>query len=278
MPTNLPTNLLRSFVAIVDAGTMRNASDRVFVTQAALSVQIRRLEELVQQELFQRTGRRLTITPAGELLLDYARKMLALNDEAVATVAAGSFSGPIRVGMVQDFADSLLSGLFAQFAELHPEAQVFARVAGTDELLALLDRQQIDIVLGFSHAEDPRAIARAKMEWFGDPALLRADVIPLAVVEEPCRFRAAAIRALDEAGRPYRIAVETPNLSTMRAAVSAGLGLTCRTRFFVRDQAITPPSDFPALPEVTCILEVSDSLNSTTDRLATLTRQAIAAF
>ena len=88
MPVNLPTNLLRSFVAIVDTGSMLNASEKVFVTQSALSLQIKRMEELLQQSLFHREGRRLTLTPAGDLMLDYARKILTLHDEAVTAVMA----------------------------------------------------------------------------------------------------------------------------------------------------------------------------------------------
>src|ERR1700710_775028 len=137
MPVNLPTTLLRSFVAIVDTGSMLNAAEQVFVTQSALSLQIKRLEELVQQPLFTREGRRLALTAAGDVLLDYARRILALHDEAVQAVNSGHFSGPVRVGMVQDFAETLLSGLLARFAALHPDSQIYGRVAGTVELLAL---------------------------------------------------------------------------------------------------------------------------------------------
>lgn len=277
MPVNLPTNLLRSFVAIVDTGSMLNASEQVFVTQSALSLQIKRLEELVQQSLFHRDGRRLSLTPAGELMLDYSRRVLALHDEALAAVSAGQFSGPARVGMVQDFAENLLSGLLAQFAELHPEVQIFARVAGTAELLGLLDRRQLDIVLGFSGAQDPNAVARAPMAWFGNPDLLARDILPIAVLEPPCRFREAAIRVLEEAGRPYRIAVETPNLTTLRAAVVAGLAITSRTRLFLRDEALDT-NELPALPSVACILRTSDNLDTATHRLAQLAEETIRAL
>ena len=148
MPVNLPTNVLRSFVAIVDTGSMLQAADRVFVTQSALSLQIRKLEELLQQSLFVRDGRRLSLTPAGTLMLDYARRVLALHDEAVSAVGSGQFTGPIRIGMVQDFAEALLSGVLARFAELHPDSQLFARVAGTNELLSLLGRDELDIMIG----------------------------------------------------------------------------------------------------------------------------------
>lgn len=277
MPVNLPTTLLRSFVAIVDSGSMLGASEQVFVTQSALSLQIKRLEELLQQSLFVREGRRLSLTRAGDMMLDYARRVLDLHDEAIAAVSTGRFVGPARVGMVQDFAETLLTGLLARFSELHPDAQIYARVAGTAELQALLERRQLDIVLGFAAGGDPSAITTAPMSWYGDAELARRSVIPLAVLEQPCRFREAAIRALDEAGRPYRITVETPNLTTLRSAVSAGLGLTCRTHLFLRD---TTPIDLPLpeLPRVACILQTADTLDIATQRLADLARETVLAL
>lgn len=276
MPVNLPTNLLRGFVAIVDSGSMLNASEKVFITQSALSLQIKRLEELLQQALFHREGRRLSLTPAGDLMLDYARKVLALHDEAVNAVSAGQYAGPARIGMVQDFAETLLSGLLARFAELHPEAQIYARVAGTADLLAMLDTRQLDIVLGFAANNDPNAITIAPMAWYGRQELLADPTVPLAVLEPPCRFREAAIRTLEDAGRPYRITVETPNLTTLRAAVSAGLGVTCRTHLFSHDEPIDLP-DMP-LPKVSCILQTAPSLSHATGRLAELTRETVAAL
>jgi len=270
MPVNLPTNLLRSFVAIVDAGSMLNAAEHVFVTQSALSLQIKRLEELLQQPLFAREGRRLTMTPAGEVLLDYARRVLTLHDEAVAAVSFGQFSGPIRIGMVQDFAETLLSGLLARFSELHPDTQIYARVAGTAELLGLLERGQLDIVLGYAGAEDNDALKRSSMLWFGRDELADRSVIPLAVLEEPCRFREAAIAGLDAAGRRWRIAVETPNLTTLRAAVEAGLGLTCRTQNFLPEPTSVARGTLPDLPQVAYIVRTHAGQDQAADRLIEL--------
>lgn len=275
MPVNLPTNLLRSFVAIVDTGSMLHASERVFVSQSALSLQIKRLEELLQQSLFHREGRRLALTAHGDLMLEYARKVLDLHDEAVAAVTNGQFAGPARIGMVQDFAELLLTGLLSQFAELHPEAELYSRVAGTAELMDLLERRQLDIVLGFAAANDRAAVTTAPMAWFGKEDLARIDTVPLAVLETPCRFREAAIRALEDAGRPYRITVETPNLTTLRAAVDAGLGVTCRTGLFLRDAPIEAGL-LPDLPHVSCILHTAPGLDGPTSQLATLAREVVA--
>jgi DNA-binding transcriptional LysR family regulator len=278
MAVNLPTTMLRSFIAIVDTGSMLNASEQVFVTQSALSLQIKRLEELVQQPLFLREGRRLLLTAAGTVLLGYARRVLAIHDEALAAISSRSFTGPVRIGMVQDFADLLLTGLLARFAELHADAQIFARVAGTAELQEMLERGQLDIVIGYAASGDPRALCVAPMQWLGDDALTERDALPLAVLEKPCRFREAAIAALDAAGTPWRIAVETPNLTTLHAAVTAGLAVTCRTNVFLRDLPVIAHGRLPSLPDVSCILLSREEGSEASRHLADLAADLIGAL
>ena len=275
MPVNLPTNLLRSFVAIVESGSMLSAAEQVFVTQSALSLQVKRLEDLLQQSLFVRDGRRLALTPAGDVLLDYARRVLMLHDEAVTAVSSHQFAGPVRIGMVQDFADTLFTGLLATFSALHPDAQIYARVAGTAELQTLLERRQLDVILGFSAANDPNAVATAPMQWYGPAELARKSVVPLAVIEQPCRFREAAVRSLESANIPFRIAIETPNLSTLNAAVQSGLAITARTHLFLRDLTPLESNEMPPLPPVTCIVDTAQDLEASAKRLADLMKDIV---
>ena len=232
MVVNLPTDLLRSFAAIVDAGSMLRATERVFVTQSALSLQMKRLEDLVQTQLFARAGRRLTLTPAGQSMLTHAREILAANDRAVTALNGDVLAGPARIGFVQDFAETLLSGVLARFVRLNPETQLQVRVGNSTELFDLLHAGQMDVVLGISAQDDPAAVRTAPMKWLGKAALRRQEVLPLAMLEPPCRFRDAALAALEQAGRPHRIVLETPSLAALRAAVDSGLGLTCRTTSF----------------------------------------------
>ena len=254
---------------------MLNAAEQVFVTQSALSLQVKRLEDLLQQSLFVRDGRRLALTPAGDVLLDYARRVLNLHDEAVVAVSSHQFAGPVRIGMVQDFADTLFTGLFASFSALHPDAQIFARVAGTTELQTLLERRQLDVILGFAAANDANAIVSAPMQWYGPAELARKSVVPLAVIEQPCRFREAAVKSLESANIPFRIAVETPNLSTLKAAVQAGLAVTARTHLFLRDLATLNSNEMPPLPPVACIVDTAQDLDPAARRLADLMKDIV---
>jgi DNA-binding transcriptional LysR family regulator len=274
MVVNLPTELLRSFVAIVDSGTMLRASERVFVTQSALSLQMKRLEDTVQSQLFHREGRRLVLTPAGESFLGHAREILASNDRAVAALTGDALAGPARVGMVQDFAETLLSGVLARFSALNPDSQLQVRVGGSLELLELLKADRLDVVLCMGAADDPRALTVARTVWFGDEAHLSADVLPLAILEEPCRFREAALGALQAAGRPYRVVLETPSLSVLRAAVESGLAVSCRTTAFSQKR-LPPDAGLPALPPVAFVSHTRASPHPAIARLAEMLRASV---
>jgi len=276
MAVNLPTDLLRSFAAIVDSGSMLRATERVFVTQSALSLQMKRLEETLQASLFRRDGRRLSLTPAGETLLGYTREILSTNDRAVAALTGDVLPGPARVGLVQDFAETLLTGVLSHFARLNGETQLQVRVGGSAELLDLLTSDRLDVVLCMGPQDDPAALKTAPMVWLGNPALAELEVLPLAVLEVPCRFRDAALAALDAAGRRYRIVLETPSLSALRAAVESDICVTCRTDIVLK-RAIDPvlaPS-LPALPSVAYARHTRAAPHPTLARLSEMIRAAV---
>lgn len=275
---NLPTVLLRSFVAIVDNGSMSSAASRVFVSQSALSLQIKRLEELVQKTLFDRQGPRLELTVAGSILLNYARRVLHLHDEALTAIQADTMTAPVRVGMVQDLADTQLSQILGRFAELHAGSRIFARVSRTPDLIAMLERSELDLILGFAGTGDPDVIRQHSMAWLGDPSLLENEVLPLAVLDRPCRFRDAAIASLDAIGRRYSIIVETPNLSMLRAAVKAKLGITCRTELFMSDEPRLMDPSLPPLPKIGYMVRNRNQLDPSTMALVSVASEAILAL
>ncbi|WP_421737543.1 LysR substrate-binding domain-containing protein [Caulobacter sp.] len=274
MATNLPTELLRSFVAIVDSGSMLRATERVFVTQSALSLQMKRLEETVLTPLFHRDGRRLVLTPAGQTLLPRAREILALNDQAVVALTGDTLAGPARVGLVQDFAETLLSGVLARFSKLNPDTQLQVRVAGSPELLELLGSDRLDVILCMGPPDDPAAVRVAPMVWHGDEALAEQAVLPIAILEAPCRFRDAALAALDREGRAYRVALETPSLSALRAAVQAGLAVTCRTVLFLPGSPPLEAVGLPELPQVAYVQRTNDSPHASILKLGQLVHAA----
>jgi DNA-binding transcriptional LysR family regulator len=285
MPVNLPMELLRSFVAIIDTGSMLQATERVFVTQSALSLQMRRLEEIVRQPLFNRQGRKLRLTPAGEHLLGAARPILAMNDQVLAALQGQALSGTVRIGMNQDFAEVFLPGVLNEFVITHPEIQMQVRVGFSQELLEFLKLDQLDLVLCVRPEGEPNNIQIVPMHWIGNPLLLEREVLPLALLEPPCIYRATALRVLEEAGRPFRIVVETASLSGIRAAVQAGLAMTCRNKLFLGTgtmpalpEAALLDAGLPALPANGYAVFTADDPSPAVARLDALVRGALQAM
>jgi len=267
--------MLRTLVAIVDTGSMSQATKRVLRTQSALSLQIKRLEELVQTPLFLRDRRTLVLTPAGEVLLQHAREILKINDRAMASLADDVLTGPVHVGMVQDFADTLLTGVLARFARLNPETQVQVRVDNTYALTEMLTMDRLDIVLCLADPQDFQAVKVADMVWLGNPSLITEPVIPVAVLDKPCLCRGAGIAAIEQAGLDYRIVLETPSLAVIMNTVKAGLAITCRPGAFLG--AGLAPLCLPnlPLPQVAYALHWRASAHKSVSRLIELLRAAV---
>lgn len=232
----LDLDLLRAFVAVIDSGTISAAAERTLRTQAAVSLQMRRLDDAVGARLLTRSGRRMIATEAGERLLSYARRMLSLHDEAVLAVGGARLSGRLRLGMLQDFSQpgGGAASALARMARAHPDLRLDLVIDGTAQLLDRLDHGRLDLVLaGHVARPDARPVATLPMRWLAAAdapiAAWRRSEVPLAVFEAPCPFRAAALAALDGAGIRWRIAVQSPGLSALLTAAHAGLAVTVRT-------------------------------------------------
>ncbi|MCQ8278131.1 LysR family transcriptional regulator [Acetobacteraceae bacterium KSS8] len=276
---NLSIDLLRSFVAIVDMGSISQATDRIFLTQSALSLQMKRLEDQLRQRLFDRQGRALKLTPAGEELAAQARRLLALNDDIVASLGIGGGTAPIRFGMVQDFAETVLPVLLPVFRTRQPEARLQLRIGGSAELGELFDRSRLEMALVYGRPPMPRLgsvtpMGVESMSWIGDPALAQEAVLPLVVLDEPCAFRSALLDTLERSERAYRIVLETPHLPGLTASLRAGFGLTCRTTAYAAFHDLpVPPCDLPSLPVIERALLCRDRLQPAAESLSVLLRQ-----
>ncbi len=275
MHVDLPLDLLRTFVAVADLGSVTGAAGRVGRTQPAITLQMRRLETLLGRPLFLRQRRRLSLAPAGEALLLHARRLLDANDSAVAALAAEPLAGPVRVGLVQDFADTLLAGVLADFAHCHPELRLDVQVGGSAALRRSLADGRLDLALCMAQPrEEP--IRSAPLCWLGAAPLAERDPVPLVLLDAPCVFRDAALMALEAAGRRWRLAVSTPSVSALKAAVAAGLGLTVRTSDLVGLGEL-PASAMPPVGRVGYVLITSAEAGSAARHLAGLLTKRVAA-
>lgn len=231
---NLDVDVLRTFVTGVELGSFAQAADRLGRSPAAVSAQLRKLESQVDQTLFAKSGRKLALTDAGELLLGYARRMLELNDEAVARVRSSTIEGWVRVGLPHDFAEHGLPAALARFAKTHDKVRIEARAERNSELIKRVADGQLDLALVWQDERVPRyleKVADLPLAWIGQPGYVRSakTVLPLAAFEAPCMFRAAATAALDKVGQPWHLSFTTPSLAGLWAAVESGLGLAVRT-------------------------------------------------
>jgi DNA-binding transcriptional LysR family regulator len=230
----LSLDLLQTFAEIQESGGFSRAAARLGRTQSAVSLQVQRLEAAVGTPLFRRQGKRRVLTAEGEVLLHYARRMLALEQQALEAVGNQQHEGPVRIGFAQDFAESWLPAALAQFARRHPKVALDARVDRNVALAQGIEAGTLDVALAL--ALDGRRVPAADVlgtlpvVWIGHRHTVpEAGPLPLVLLSQPCIFRDRALRALDRAGVPWQIVVTSHSLSGQWSAVAAGLGVTVRT-------------------------------------------------
>jgi DNA-binding transcriptional LysR family regulator len=278
MARDMPLELLRTFVATVETGSMAKAARLVERTPSAVSLQMTRLFELVGHPLFRRERRVLTLTPAGETLLVHAREILDANDRALAVLTGACLEGPVRFGTVQDLADTLLPRALAQFARGYPGIQLHVHVDTSKVLLDEARAGALDFVVCFESRRAPRPIRREPLVWLGHRALARVDPLPVAVLQPDCFVCDRGLEALKAAGRRCDVVLRTPSLSGLRAALEAGLAVGSRTPLLQSGSIVVlDESDgLPPLGEVGYSLHVPRPLSPAARRVAALVKSVVA--
>lgn len=231
MRHDLQINRLRALITVVEHGGFRLAADALNITQPAVSQQIRQLSDLIKSPVFAATGREMRLSPQGEELLEYARRMVALNDEAVARFVPEAGQVLLSVGVTSQLAE-VLPEFLRQVNRGLPRVQLRVRTGVSEVLAQQLNTGQLDAALLLQAAPlDPGTVTlelgRMRMGWFGRPATGERDALPLALFPAPCTLRVLVGDVLEGAGVPWRIAYEGPELFCLRSAAKAGLGMTC---------------------------------------------------
>jgi len=228
---NLPVDFLRTFVRVADLGSFTLAGQDVGRTQSAVSQQIKKLEEQVGRPLVDRSARELALTPAGESLLPYARRMVKTHDEAVSTLSEPDMTGRVRMGILDDFAPYALPPILEAFAAEHPRVQLDVRCEYSSQtLIALFESGELDLTVdttGVKSIPEARIIGRDPLVWVASRTHLTHErsPLPVAVFDKNCLYRQWALAALDNAGKPYRICYTSPSVSGVLAAVVAGMAV-----------------------------------------------------
>ena len=230
IPPGLDPDLLRSFVLIAEGGSFTRAAQAVGRTQSAVSMQIRRLEEILGQPLLLRGTRGVEPTQHGLWLLERARRLLALHDEIHSTFRQPAVAGAVRLGSPDDYAIRWLPGILARFAASHPAVQVEVICAPSNELAERLEEGELDLTLISEGNEPPGArprwLWRGPLFWVGTEEVARRRPLPIALASCGCSWRKAAVAALDAADVPWRMAYTAASLSGSLAVALAGLAVT----------------------------------------------------
>jgi DNA-binding transcriptional LysR family regulator len=279
LPTGLDSELLRAFIFVAEDRSFTRAGQRIGRTQAAISMQMQKLEAQLGEVLFSRgRGEGVELTPHGVFLLGRAREMLAINDGIWSAFKAPAVSGIVRLGTPDDYALQFLPDALRRFAESHPAVEVEVVCAPSDELVERLKAGRLDLSL-VSEGQEPKrwpaeTLMRGPLVWVTSERFSphKQDPLPLALAEHDCAWRRVAVRALEKTGRRYRIAYTSSSATGTMVPVIAGLAVTCgaASPLPVGTRILHPSEEnLPELPEFAVLmLKAKNPAQPVTDRLA----------
>ncbi|TCT03468.1 LysR substrate-binding domain-containing protein [Aquabacter spiritensis] len=246
---------LRTFVAIAETGSFTRAADVVHKTQSAVSMQMKRLEERVGRPIFARDGRASRLTEDGERLLDYARRIVKLNLEAMASFTDAALSGHVCLGVPDDYADRYLPEIMARFSRTHPSVELTVICEPSSDLTERIKAGTLDLAIITYTADSGRqaqVIRRERLLWVASArhSAHNETPVPLALGRPTCQWRDAAITALAMYGRHHRLLYSSPNAGAVSAAVLAGLAVSVFPESALRPgmRVLGTAEGYPPLP------------------------------
>lgn len=231
-PGDLQLDWLKCFVAVVDTGSLTAATEEVHRSQSAVSMQIRKLEDALGRQLLVRGARRAELTPDGQTLLGYARRMLDLQAEAQGALGDEPLTGRVRLGVPDDYAAKYLTPVLRRFAPRHSGVEIELDCEQSTSLIPRVASGELDLALiSRDHPRCGSLLFHEPMVWVGSPQfeLWRRDPLPIAVYEDTSLARRSAIKALAQQGRRYRVVYHSSSLAGQIAAVESGIAVAALT-------------------------------------------------
>jgi DNA-binding transcriptional LysR family regulator len=229
MLPNLDVDQLKTFLAIADTGSFTRAAEDVNKTQSAVSMQMKRLEEQLGRPLFAKDGRGVRFTADGDRLVEYARRIVAISDEAVSAFTRPDITGTIRFGTPDDYAEYFLPEILARFSRTHPLVTVDVECVSSLVLKERIANGELDLSIISTGGKTPtgEVIRREPLVWATSARhnthLL--ETLPVAVASMGCAWRRLAEDGLAKMGRKFRVAYTSPNSAAINAAVLQGLAV-----------------------------------------------------
>jgi len=280
MPRNLDLTALRSFVTVLETGGVTRAAHQLHLTQSAVSMQLKRLEEALGQPLLDRAGRGVAATAQGEQLLAYGRRILALNDEVWDRMTHTAFEGEIRFGVPSDIVYPHVPGILRRIDREYPRIKVQLISSYTMKLRELLDKGDADVILTTENdtPADAECLGTQPLVWVGGPNGNAWRQRPLRLAfERNCLFRPWALAALDRAGIPWEMAVDTDSTRTVEATLSADLAIHAMLESGISApmEPVSHGGQLPDLPSSRINMRVArTAAGEPVEALANMVRQA----
>jgi len=256
----LDLDLLQTLVAIADTGSFSSAAAVVHRTPSAISMQVKKMEEMLGRPIFVRDSRSVRFAPDCAFLLEHARRMLAMNREAVARFVQPDVQGVVRIGSPDDVAERFLLGMLRRFSESHCCVTVNVVVDTTDRMVEAYQSGELDLAIitcdaSFSGTDQAEVLLRENLVWATRRGGIAAQQVPLpvSVWDETCVWRNAATEALDAQGTDWRIAFQSGNISGQRAAILADLAVAPIAKYGLGGDIVEAPAKhgLPKLPGYT---------------------------
>ena len=279
---NLDITTLRSFMTVAEQGGVTRAAAVLNLTQSAVSMQLKRLEELLGQELLDRSNRRIALTASGELLLTYARRLVELNDEAVDRLTDDVYEGELVLGAPYDIVYPVIPQVLKRFHMLYPRVKVQLRSSSTLKLLDGLKKGEVDLILTTEEAPGPggETLTEMPLRWTGAPGgqIWKKRPLKLAFCNV-CIFRTSVLRRLDRAGVDWEMVVDSDDDRSVEALISADLAIGAILEDSIPRhlEAINPGGALPDLGVQLINMYGADSRKEVQTDLADMLRQGFAA-
>lgn len=226
---DLDPHLLRAFLSVIDVGTVNGAAAALHRTQAAVSMQIRRLEDIAGAPLFERSPKGLTANAEGRVLEPYAREILTLNEEARQRISGQRMEGRVKLGVVEDFAATRLIDILKSFRDQNPKVHLDLIIAGNRQLAALFEQDKLDLLICDTQevAHKPLVEWPEQLLWVvrSDLTLMPDDALPVVLFTDACPWRTRVMECLADGQLRWSMVCEASTLVAMATAVQVGIGI-----------------------------------------------------
>lgn len=271
MKPHLDSDLLRTLIAISEAKNFTHASEVVGRTQSAVSVQMKKLEEIVDERLFNRGPRGVALTPAGEQLVRDSKRIISLLDQAAISVHSDNLDGSIKIGVPEEYGGTILPRVLYEFSKVHPKVEVTVHCACSSELRGKFDKGKLDLIVTHEDA----AMIRGEV-LINDPVVWvtsdkhfqhEYDPLPIAAYERGCWWRDWSLSVLEQRQKNFRLTYESSSTLGLQAAVSSGIAVAilAQSQIPAGCRELTEEEGFPSLHGSSIVLRQREDTDCATN-------------